>query len=87
VLAAGAGKPGPTTVQAKASSSWAPVFNLGATVAITDRIGLLASVTYIPLKTTSSLIVKAADGTELAVTKGELKADPIITYLALTYKF
>lgn len=87
VLAAGAGKPGPTTVTAKASSSWAPVFNVGATVALTDHIGLLASVTYIPLKTTSSLVVKAADGTELAVTKGELKADPIITYLALTYKF
>ena len=32
-------------------------------------------------------VIKAADGTELGVSKAELKADPIITYLALSYKF
>jgi outer membrane protein len=87
ILAAGAGKPGQTTVEAKASSSWAPVFNAGAIYNITDRWGIVASVTYIPLKTTSSTIIKAADGTELGVSKAELKADPIITYLAVSYKF
>ncbi|MGT2469160.1 hypothetical protein BZM27_20560 [Paraburkholderia steynii] len=87
ILAAGAGKTGKTTVEAKASSSWQPVFNVGAMYNITDRWGVTASVTYIPLKTTSSTIIKAADGTELAVSKAELKADPIITYLALSYKF
>jgi outer membrane protein len=87
VLAAGAGKPGTTQVTAKASSSWQPVFNAGAEYNITDHWGLIASVTYIPLKTTSSVIVKAADGTELAVSKAELKADPIISFLAVSYKF
>jgi len=47
----------------------------------------VASVTYIPLKTTSSVIIKAADGTELGVSKAELKADPIISFLAVSYKF
>jgi outer membrane protein len=74
-------------VEAKASSSWQPVFNVGAMYNITDRWGVTASVTYIPLKTTSSTIIMAADGTELAVSKAELKADPIITYLAVSYKF
>ncbi|MGF6779371.1 OmpW/AlkL family protein [Paraburkholderia sp. GAS334] len=87
VLAAGAGKPGRTTVEGKASSSWQPVFNVGAMYSITDHWGLTASVTYIPLKTTSSVIIKAADGTELGVSKAELKADPIITFVALSYRF
>ncbi|RAS25337.1 OmpW/AlkL family protein [Paraburkholderia bryophila] len=87
VLAAGAGKPGQTQVSAKASSSWQPVFNAGLAYNITDHWGLVASVTYIPLKTTSSVIIKAADGTELGVSKAELKADPIISFLAVSYKF
>ncbi|MDE1181154.1 OmpW family outer membrane protein [Paraburkholderia sp.] len=87
ILAAGAGKPGRTTVSAKASSSWQPVFNAGMTYAITEHWGLVASVTYIPLKTTSSVIIKAADGSELGVSKAELKANPIISYLAVSYKF
>jgi outer membrane protein len=87
VLAAGANKPGPTSVDAKASSSWAPVFNIGGVYNVSRRWGLTASVTYIPLKTKSSVIVKAADGTVLGVTQGELKADPLIAFLAVSYKF
>jgi len=87
VLAAGAGKPGTTQVSAKASSSWQPVFNAGATYAITSHLGLVASVTYIPLRTTSSVIVKAADGTELGVSRADLKANPIISYLGVSYRF
>ena len=75
VLAAGAGKPGQTQVSGKAS--WAPVFSVGLAYSFTDHWGLVASVTYIPLKTTSSVIVKAADGMELGVSSAELKADPI----------
>lgn len=87
VLAAGAGKPGTTQVSAKASSSWQPVFNIGATYSLTQHLGLVASVTYIPLKTTSSVIVKAADGTELAVSRAKLTADPLIGFLAVSYRF
>lgn len=54
---------------------------------ITQHWGVTASVTYIPLKTTSSVIIKAVDGTRLGESKAELKAHPIITYLAVTYKF
>lgn len=87
VLAAGANKPGQTSVEAKASSSWAPVFNVGGAYSFSKRWGVTASLTYMPLKTKSSVIVKAADGTVLGVTQGELTADPIITFLGLSYKF
>ncbi|WP_176158304.1 OmpW/AlkL family protein [Burkholderia multivorans] len=87
ILAAGAGKPGTTSVEAKASSSWQPVFNAGVQYNMTEHFGLVASVTYIPLKTTSTVTIKAADGTVLAESKSELKADPIISYVGLTYKF
>ncbi|ABO53306.1 OmpW family outer membrane protein [Burkholderia vietnamiensis] len=87
ILAAGAGKPGTTSVEAKASSSWQPVFNAGLQYNLTEHFGLIASVTYIPLKTTSTVTIKAADGTVLAESKSELKADPIISYVGMTYKF
>ncbi|VWC00101.1 putative outer membrane protein [Burkholderia aenigmatica] len=87
ILAAGAGKPGTTSVEAKASSSWQPVFNAGLQYNMTEHFGLIASVTYIPLKTTSTVTIKAADGTVLSESKSDLKADPIISYVGMTYKF
>lgn len=87
VLAAGAAKPGITSVSAKASPSWAPVFNAGASYAITKHWGVSASITYIPLKTRSTVYVRAADGTLLGTTQAQLTADPLITYLAVSYTF
>lgn len=87
VLAAGAARPGVTSVSAKASPSWAPVFNLGASYSITNHWGLSASLTYIPLKTKSTVYVRAADGTLLGTTQAQLTADPLITYVAVSYKF
>ncbi|MCA8297385.1 OmpW family protein [Burkholderia sp. AU30198] len=87
ILAAGAGKPGTTSVEAKASASWQPVFNAGLQYNMTEHFGLIASVTYIPLKTTSTVTIKAADGTVLSESKSDLKADPLISYVGMTYKF
>jgi len=87
VLAAGAARPGVTSVSAKASPSWAPVFNVGASYDFTQHWGVSASLTYIPLKTMSTVYVRAADGTLLGTTKAQLTADPLITYVAVSYKF
>ncbi|MGG1945786.1 OmpW family outer membrane protein [Trinickia sp. NRRL B-1857] len=87
VLAAGAARPGVTSVSAKASPSWAPVFNVGASYDFTQHWGVNASLTYIPLKTMSTVYVRAADGTLLGTTKAQLTADPLITYVAVSYKF
>ncbi|MGN6665893.1 MAG: OmpW/AlkL family protein [Trinickia sp.] len=87
ILAAGAGKPGPTSISAKSSSSWTPIFNIGASYALSEHWQLNASVSYMPLKTYAETDIKAADGTLLAVSKAKLRADPIITFLAVSYRF
>lgn len=87
ILAAGAGKPGPTSISAKSSSSWTPLFNLGASYALNKHWLINASVSYMPLKTYAETDIRAADGTLLAVTKAKLNADPIITFVAVSYRF
>ncbi|MBN3791128.1 OmpW family outer membrane protein [Burkholderia sp. Ac-20353] len=87
VLAAGAGKPGPTSVEGKASSSFTPVYNVGASYAFDKHWGVTATLTYMPLKTYSSLVIKAADGSVLGTTRTRLKADPLITFVGISYKF
>jgi outer membrane protein len=87
VLAAGAGKPGATSISAKSSSSWTPIFNVGAAYALTKHWQINGSVSYTPLKTYAETDIKAADGTLLAVSKAKLKADPIITFVAVSYRF
>jgi len=87
VLAAGAGRPGPTSVEAKASSSFVPIYNIGASYAITERWSLTATLSYMPLKTYASTIIKAADGSTLATTRTKLSADPLIAFVGISYKF
>lgn len=87
ILAAGAGIPGPTSVSADASSSWAPVFNVGGTYNFDEHWGVTAAVTYIPLKTTSSMTIKAANGTVLSTSKTKLEPEPLVFFLAASYKF
>jgi outer membrane protein len=87
ILAAGAGIPGPTSVSADASSSWAPVFNVGGSYNFDEHWGLTAAVTYIPLKTTSTMTIKAANGTVLSTSKTKLEPKPLVFFLAASYKF
>ena len=42
---------------------------------------------YLPLKTEAATVIKASDGTTLATTKTTLKANPIITFVGVSYKF
>lgn len=86
-LAARAGLPGITQVQVKSSTSWSPVANLGLNYQLTPSLGLTASVTYIPLKTTAALYVKSASGQMLAQAKSKLTIDPLIPYIGVTYSF
>ena len=87
ILAAGAGIPGPTSVHADASSSWAPVFNVGGTYNFTEHWGVTGAVTYIPLKSESTMTIKASDGTVLSTSKTTLRPNPLVFFLAATYKF
>jgi outer membrane protein len=86
-LAAGSGHPTPSTVAAQSTPSWQPVFNAGLTYNFTDHWSLVGSLSFIPLKTTTVITVKAADGAVLSQSKSELKVNPIISFVALGYKF
>ncbi len=79
--------PGTTTTSGKLDSSFAPVFNVGAAYQFDPRWGVSFSVSYIPLKTKAKLTTSTASGAQLATSEASIKLDPIVPYLALTYKF
>ncbi|HTJ92426.1 MAG TPA: OmpW family outer membrane protein [Pararobbsia sp.] len=86
-LAAGSGHPTPTSVYAQSSPSWQPVFNAGLTYNFNEHWSVVGSVSYIPLKTTTVITIKGADGAVLSQSKSELKVNPVISFVALGYKF
>ena len=67
-------------------SSFAPVFNVGASYSITENMSLGFSVAYIPLKTTADITTtNTALGTVKSTTSVTL--NPVVTFLSLGYKF
>lgn len=87
VLAALALKPGATSVEAKASPSWQPVINAGFSYAFDKHWVANASVSYLPLKTTANIKIKAADGSVLASSDADIKINPIVTFVSIGYRF
>jgi outer membrane protein len=78
-------KVGATSTEAKLSSSWSPVFNVGATYALDKNWSLGFSVSYLGLKTTADLTTQSAIGPVTSSTS--LKLDPIVTYATVNYRF
>jgi outer membrane protein len=78
--------PALSATSGKIDSSFAAVFNLGASYQIDPHWGIAFSVSYIPLKTTAKLTTTVA-GVPVAASQSSLKLDPIVPYLALTYRF
>lgn len=79
---------GSTVTTAKLDSSWAPVFNIGAAYQFDQHWGVSLSVSYIPLKTTAKLTTtSAATGAQLGTSEASLKVNPIVPYVAVTYRF
>lgn len=87
VLAALAMKPGATSVEAKSSPSWQPVFNAGFSYAFDKHWVGSASVSYVPLKTTANIKIKAADGSVLSSSDADIKINPIVTFVSVGYRF
>ncbi|WP_093381177.1 OmpW family protein [Variovorax sp. OV329] len=80
--------PGSTVTSAKLDSSWAPVFNIGAAYQFDPHWGVSFSVSYIPLKTTAKLTTtSAATGAQLATSEASLKVNPIVPFVAVTYRY
>ena len=80
--------PGSTVTIGKLDSSLAPVLNIGASYQFDKHWGVSASVSYIPLKTTAKLTTSsAATGQQLATSEASLKLNPIVPYVAVTYRY
>lgn len=72
---------------AKLDSSFAPVVNVGVAYQFDKHWGLSFSVSYIPLKTKAKLTTTSVTGLPVATSEASLKLNPIVTYLAATYRF
>lgn len=78
--------PAASSTTADLDSSFAPVFNLGAAYQFDEHWGMSFSVSYIRLSTTANLTTTAR-GIPVATSEARLKLNPIVPYLAVTYKF
>lgn len=80
--------PSAVSTSAKLSKSWAPVLNAGATYQFDRNWGLSVSVSYLPLDTKATLTTRVnANGAVAATSRTKLTLDPIVSYVALTYRF
>jgi len=76
-----------TVTTAKLDSAFAPVLNAGAAWQFDRHWGVQLSVSYIPLKTKANLTTTTNFGLPIATSEARLKLNPIVTYLAATYRF
>ena len=74
-----------THVDAKSSPDWAPIINAGLSYAFNRSWGLSASISYVDLKTTSTINIFAADGTRLSHSTTDIDIDPLVTAVVLSY--
>ncbi|WP_028080383.1 OmpW/AlkL family protein [Solimonas soli] len=77
--------PNGTHVDARSSPDWAPIVNAGLSYAFNRNWGLSASVSYVDLKTTSTINIFAADGTRLSHSTTDIDIDPLVTAVVLSY--
>ena len=74
------------TAHASLSSSWNPVFEIGAYYAFTRHWSVGAAVGYIPLKTHLTLDGTTANGTHV-VSSSTIRMNPINVFLNVAYTF
>ena len=74
------------SAHAELSSSWNPVFEIGANYAITKHWSVGTSLGYVPVKTHLTLYGQTATGTQI-VSKSTLRLDPLNVFLSVAYTF
>jgi len=72
---------------AKLDSKFAPVLNIGAAYQFDKHWGLSFSVADVSLKNKAKLTTTSVTGLPVATSEASLKLNPIVTYLAATYRF
>jgi outer membrane protein len=79
--------PGQTTVDAKASSDIAPVFNMGVTAELSKHWSLSGSLSLSLLSTKAKITIDAANGDRLVTSTTQLDLNPLVAALLLGYRF
>jgi outer membrane protein len=74
------------SARATLSSSWNPVFEVGANYAITKHWSVGTSVNYMPVKTHLTLYGQTATGTPI-VSRSTLRLDPLSVFVNVAYTF
>ena len=74
------------SAHATLSSSWNPVFEVGANYAITKHWSVGTSLGYVPVKTNLTLYGQTATGTQI-VSRSTLRLNPINVFLNVAYTF
>lgn len=81
-------RPGAAITTAQLDNSFVSVFNAGLAWQIDRHWGLSFSVSYLPLKTTATLSTNLiGSGLPVATSQTSVKVNPIVTYLAATYRY
>lgn len=76
-----------TRESAAASSTFAPVLDAAVSYALTPRLALSLSMTWMRLSTEASIDLRAADGTRLSHSVAALQIDALASALALNYRY
>lgn len=74
------------SAHASLSSSWNPVFEIGANYAITNHWSVGASVGYVPVKTHLTLNGTTAKGTQI-VSRSTIRINPVNVFVNIAYTF
>jgi outer membrane protein len=75
------------SVSSGASSSWNPVFTVGASYNMSKRWYLTGSVTYLPLKVNASFNAVNRNGDVVLSNKVRVTADPLLVFMGVGYRF
>jgi outer membrane protein len=87
VLAAAAGKPGPTTTKADIEPAWTLVLNGGVSIPIGERWSLNAALAFVQFNSSTRVDVLAKDGTLLSRTKSDVDVQALVAGLLVGYRF
>ncbi|WP_347321985.1 OmpW family outer membrane protein [Ralstonia pseudosolanacearum] len=74
-------------MSAETSSSWTPTATVGVSYEFARNWFAIGTVSYLPLKTTSTITIRSQQGQVLATNKTDIKVDPVVFGLNLGYKF
>jgi outer membrane protein len=87
VLAAAAGRPGPTTASADIAPSWALVLNGGVSIPIGERWSVNVALAFVNFHSRTHVDVHADDGSLLSRTTSDVDVQALVSGLLVGYRF